>query len=214
MYLITINKYNPSFVWRSIWEAKDVIKEGISWMVGSGEKIDICNQPWLQDVIDPYITSNNQVIQQNKVSSLMRIGDRSWDEKIVKDLFNERDQSCILSTRIHNRLADDRLYWSRGTSGSFSVKSAYRMLRERKPRGNYRENSKFWACMWRIKAPAKILNLVWRVASDVLPTLCSLKQRHVPVVSTYPIYNGVDESTVHALVMCPKATQVLELDYI
>lgn len=79
-------------------------------MVGSGDKIDTCNQPWLEGEINPYITSDNPTIQQNKVKSLMLIGDRSWDEEVVRDLFSERDQRCILSTRMHTRILDDLLY--------------------------------------------------------------------------------------------------------
>lgn len=141
----------------------------------------------------------------------MRIGERSWDEEVIRDLFNERDQRCILSTRVHTRILDDLLYWNREVSGKYSVKSAYRMLQERKPSGNYRANSKFWECMWRIKAPAKVLNLVWRAASDLLPTLGVLKQKNVPVVSMCPVCDGDEETTLHALAMCPKAAQIWSL---
>lgn len=177
-------------------------------MVVSGEKIDICNQPWVQDESNPYITSDNQAFQHNKVSALMAIGDRRWDEEIIRDLFNDRDQRCIFSTRMHNRLTEDTLYWSKETSGTYSVKSAYRMLQEKKPQWNMRDNSELWKTMWRIKAPAKVLNLLWRAASGSLPTLSTLKQRHVSVVSTCPICDGVDETTVHALVTCPRNTHI------
>lgn len=38
---------NPSFVWRSIWEAKQVISAGMRWKIGSGNSVNIVGQPWL-----------------------------------------------------------------------------------------------------------------------------------------------------------------------
>lgn len=38
---------NPSFIWRSIWEARLVIKAGARWKIGNGAKIGILGQPWL-----------------------------------------------------------------------------------------------------------------------------------------------------------------------
>lgn len=47
---------NSSYIWRSIWEAKSVLKDGIRWCIGSGKDVSILNQPWLIDNHIPYIT--------------------------------------------------------------------------------------------------------------------------------------------------------------
>lgn len=62
---------NPSFIWRSVWEAKAVVKEGARWMVGSGNKINIIGQPWLTDAHNPYIISDVKAIRQNIIASIM-----------------------------------------------------------------------------------------------------------------------------------------------
>ncbi|XP_017225038.1 uncharacterized protein LOC108201258 [Daucus carota subsp. sativus] len=83
---------NPSYIWGSIWESKDLIAAGMRWRVGSGEKISIVGQPWLMDSHNPFITSNSKVLRKNKVCSLMVSDHRGWDEDILRDLFNEIDQ--------------------------------------------------------------------------------------------------------------------------
>lgn len=87
---------NSSFIWRSIWEAKDLLKLGVRWHVGAGEKIDILNQPWLMDDSNSYVTSILPVLEESKAESLMQTGTRKWDEDVVTDLFNEHDRRCIL----------------------------------------------------------------------------------------------------------------------
>ncbi|XP_074348990.1 uncharacterized protein LOC141688433 [Apium graveolens] len=61
--------------------------------------------------------------------------------------------------------------------------------------------------MWRIKAPPKVLNLIWRALSGCLPTNVMLQQRHVPVLSICPVCEGENETICHALVLCPVAIQ-------
>jgi len=39
--------HNPSYVWRSIWSAKDVIRRGFQWNIGTSEHIPDWNHPWL-----------------------------------------------------------------------------------------------------------------------------------------------------------------------
>ena len=38
---------NPSYVWRSLLQARDVLLEGSTWKVGSGSSVDIATHKWL-----------------------------------------------------------------------------------------------------------------------------------------------------------------------
>ena len=40
-------KANPSFIWRSIMEAQEVIRMGVIWRVGKGNQVNIWLDPWL-----------------------------------------------------------------------------------------------------------------------------------------------------------------------
>ncbi|XP_063941746.1 uncharacterized protein LOC135149877 [Daucus carota subsp. sativus] len=198
---------NPSFVWRSIWEARSLLRAGARWMVGAGTNISIANQPWLQDEENPYITSSSPSFENNTVASLMTLNDRSWDVEIIRDLFNVRDQQCILRTPIRNSQSEDTIYWCKESSGVFTVKSAYKFLQEQKGVWRRDDNNSLWAKLWRIKAPPKALNLVWRALSFCLPTMVMLSQKRVPVLPSCPVCNGEDETIFHAMVGCPFAAQ-------
>lgn len=65
--------HKPSFIWRSILEAKQLISDGIRWRVGDGSLIYILNQPWLLGDANPYITSPPRTItRQNSCKSYVR----------------------------------------------------------------------------------------------------------------------------------------------
>ena len=45
---------SPSYIWRSILAAQDLIRMGISVRVGSGETVRVIGDPWLPSA-DPYV---------------------------------------------------------------------------------------------------------------------------------------------------------------
>lgn len=109
---------NPSYVWRSIWEAKMVIKAGVRWKVGNGNKVKILNQPWLNDVVNAYVTTEVQSLEQATVAQLLSADGDQCDNEIIEDLFNLRDQQCILNTMVGENSDEDVLYWNEDLSGS------------------------------------------------------------------------------------------------
>lgn len=50
-------------------------------------------------------------------------------------------------------------------SGTYSVKSVYRLLQTQKGAWNTEKNDRIWQQLWGIKAPPKNLNLVWTLES-------------------------------------------------
>lgn len=123
---------NPSYAWRSLWQAKSLIKSGVRWMIGSGEKININKQPWLDNEVNTYITTKSQILDNNTVASLMTNNGREWDEDVIRYLFTKRDQQCIWSTVLNSRREEDKLYWGKEISGNYSVKIVYKLLQNQK----------------------------------------------------------------------------------
>ena len=107
--------------------------------------------------------------------------------------------------------AEDLVYWLYEVHGEYSVRSAYKMLQRQK--GNWREEyvDSVWRKVWRIKAPAKILNLVWRSLAFCLPTVTMLQQKGVRVESICPVCKMEDETVDHAFLRCPIAMQCWRL---
>lgn len=86
--------HNPSFIWRSLMAGKGVVADGVRWKVGSGKDINVLEQSWLSEE-NPYITSVSPSLVNCKICSIMTMDQSGWDEEILRDLFNKRDQMCI-----------------------------------------------------------------------------------------------------------------------
>ena len=47
---------NPSFIWRSVFSAEDIISDGLRRRIGNGENSSVSFDPWLPDEANPFIT--------------------------------------------------------------------------------------------------------------------------------------------------------------
>ncbi|KAM6552927.1 hypothetical protein CsatB_013689 [Cannabis sativa] len=195
---------NPSFVWRSLLEAQDLVRKGTRWCVGSGEDINVLHEPWLPSEEQPFIESTHPGLLGSKVCNLMEVGGGSWDKEILDDLFEERDKKLILDIPLHSTQGRDKLHWIHETSGFYSVKSAYKLLQKVQGRWQQQEDeqTKFWTKFWKLKIPPKVKNLVWRAGRECLPTLKQLRLRRVDVQALCPICRVAEESIEHALLLC------------
>lgn len=198
---------NPSYVWRSIWESNMVIKAGARWKVGNRIKVKILNQPWLNDAVNAYVRTEVQSLEQATVAQLLSADGDQWDNETIEDLFNLRDQQCILNTMVGENSEEDVLSWNEDLSGEYTVKSAYQMLQRQKGLWSTTDNSSLWKSIWRIAAPPKVLNMVWHALSNSLPTRTALDAKCVPVNVICPFCSGNEESILHVLVQCPFADQ-------
>lgn len=97
----------------------------------------------------------------------------------------------------------DKLYWSKKSSGHYTVKSAYRTLQAQKELWSMTDNSNLWKKVWCIKSPPKALNLLRRALSSCLPTNKMLQQKQVAVLGSCPVCEGGNETIFHSLVSCP-----------
>lgn len=119
--------HNPSYVWRSILAAKNVVIQGSRLQVGCGNMIFIGKDPWLPDTNDGFVSSNlNAELAAAPVSSLMVPNQRAWDYDIISDLFNTRDKELILQIPLSSRRNADVWYWLAYSRECYSVRSCYK----------------------------------------------------------------------------------------
>lgn len=192
---------NPSFIWRSIMEAQDIIKKGVGCRVGDGTSISIISDPWLPTENDAFVHTNNEALKNQMVSSLMSPDGNTWDTDLITDIFDSRDSNIILSIPIDKEVKDS-WYWRREKFGNYSVKSAYLLMEEEKNVNVTADNSGFWRTLWNLKIPPKVKNFLWRACTDCLPTRDLLRYRRVQVSPICAVCNVEYESIYHILVLC------------
>uniref|UniRef100_A0A803PBQ1 Reverse transcriptase n=1 Tax=Cannabis sativa TaxID=3483 RepID=A0A803PBQ1_CANSA len=101
---------NPSYIWKSVFEAQELVRVGVRRVVGNGTHINILSNTWLQDDVNPYIESSHPALVGNTVDILMKIDSLEWDEVIVSDVLNERDHDLVLKIPLSSLESDA---WSR-----------------------------------------------------------------------------------------------------
>ena len=118
--------HNPSYVWRSILAAKEVVVQGSRVQVGSSRSISIGKDSWLPDLQDGCVSTNlNEELAAAPVNNLMMPHQRAWDYDVVSDIFNLRDKELILKIPLSSRRAEDVWYWMADSRGCYSVRSCY-----------------------------------------------------------------------------------------
>lgn len=189
---------SPSFVWRSILEAQNVIKEEVACRVDSGGSINVVKDSWLPDTRNPYVSSNNAALENMSLSSILIHEENRWDVDLLYELFNERDVNLILSIPI-NQSEYDVWYWEKERLGHYLVISAYVLIQELKNMNNAGASLKCWKRLRALKIPFKFKHFLWRAVSGCLPPKSRLQQKHVNIKVLYPICNQEIESVAHVL---------------
>lgn len=194
--------HNPSFIWRSVLEVRDVGRMGARRRVGNGEEINIINDPWLPCEDNLRVTCVHPSLVGKNVSTLFETGTLAWDKDLVLDLFNRRDAELISSITLSQSRNKDRWYWSLEKTGLFSVKSAYRYIQSTKEEEVSAAASDFWKRMWKVRVPPKVKHMLWRATTNCLPTKSLLRSRHVSVDEICPLCKVQRETVVHCLINC------------
>ena len=88
---------NPSYVWRSLLTARNIIREGSKWKVGDGRTIGISTHNWLS--YEPVFLGEQQ--HGLMVKDLIDGQTKQWDREKIFDLVAHRTRMEILATHYH-----------------------------------------------------------------------------------------------------------------
>ncbi|XP_058784794.1 uncharacterized protein LOC131659630 [Vicia villosa] len=171
---------NPSFVWRSLWKAKEVLKIGSRWSIGDGRSIKVMHDPWLREKGSRWVGGpQNQDAHELYVKDLFLPNVKQWDVGKVTNLFDHVGAESILKVPLVEEVKEDRLVWQEEQNGEYSVKSGYRIWREKQSSSRDLGVEGNWKKLWSISAPSRAKHLLWRICRGCLPTRIKLQQHHV-----------------------------------
>lgn len=183
-------------------EAQILLKRGARWRLGDGSSIPVLEQPWLADMQNPCITTQNAALQGLTVNSLFKTGTREWDEDILRDMVNDRDREAIQSIVLCRNQYIDTRYWCYEQNGQYTVKSAYKMLQRNLGRWTEDEENKIWRGLWKLQIPEKVKVFLWRALNGCLPTKCNLRTRSIETDEVCPFCRVDKETTAHCFIHC------------
>lgn len=114
---------NPSYIWRSFLQARDIILEGSVWKVGDGAMVEIENHRWLPR---PACFQRDGP-RPRMVGELVDEVTRQWDREKIAYWFEPHTCSDILRITLNNMHAKYALTLKENKSKSFTVKTAYKV---------------------------------------------------------------------------------------
>ena len=98
---------NPSYVWRSLLAARDLIKEGSQWQVGDGSYIEVSTHKWL--TLKPIFLG--EVRPNLLVKDLIDGATGQWDRDKVFDLFAYKTRIEILQVPLSRLSCPQETNW-------------------------------------------------------------------------------------------------------
>ena len=171
----------PSYVWRSLMTAKEMIEVGSRWIIGNGGKVNIWRDKWLPSPDSFKVNSPQR--HNTKVVKVARLIDRepgTWKAELIREIFLSHKANSILSIPLSPRLPEDSKVWAWSKIGLFTVRSAYKvslkLLKKTsltRTMGDCSDKAKvaqFWKALWKLNCPNKIKHFLWRACREILPS--------------------------------------------
>lgn len=114
------------------------------------------------------------------VSDLFVPGMYFWDVPVVREVFSDDDAKRILNIVIPPTGVPDSITWHYDRSGSYIVRSAYRLGLSlvTSPTADRPDG---WARLWSLQIPSKVKMCVWRICKGFMPNRVELRRRHLLV---------------------------------
>jgi hypothetical protein len=217
---------NPSQIWRSLCEGRDMLKLGLIRRIGDDLTTNIWTDNWIprDHILKPICCVHNpdEVDTPLLVSELICPVNRKWKKEVLEQHFLPMDVEAILQIPISFIRQSDFWSWHYDDKGMFSVRSAYKMILDTKRRReNYFDgiaeqsssevDEKGWKSLWGIKVPSKVRIFAWRLARASLPTGEVRAHRNMTNTHICSICNAATDDWRHSLLECNMAASVWAL---
>ncbi|KAK9716250.1 hypothetical protein RND81_06G221100 [Saponaria officinalis] len=205
---------NPSYTWRSIWGACEVLNLGIRKRIENGLSTRIWSDPWVPGTQSRRIISPNNGVPETLVSELLDDVEGGWNVAKVRSLFLPFEQERVLNIRISESRPNDIWCWDPERNGIYSVRSAYRVLRDENSGGieasDNSEDKWLWNQVWAMPVLPRIKVFFWQLCNESIPTKKNLASRLSTMDTLCPMCHTQEESCIHLLRGCGWAGRVWE----
>lgn len=167
-FFVVKKSSSSSLAWKGILDSRNIIQEGIRWIVGDGNSICFWSFNWafpfpLLNLIPA--SSRNSIDWDLKVSHFIK--DSSWNrEELLKyislDIVNK-----ICAIPLPPKISQDKMVWGFSGNGAFSVKSASDIQSQHAPSHS---RSKLLQIIRNLNIPPKVRVFSWQLIRNRLRT--------------------------------------------
>ncbi|XP_074313641.1 uncharacterized protein LOC141648829 [Silene latifolia] len=195
---------NPSYTWRSIWEAKQVLESGMRRRVGDGLSTRIWKDPWIPStqtkrVISPRGNNDEEML----VVELLNADGRSWNSQKVRSLFLPFEQERVMNIKWSSVNSCDIWCWDAEKHGIYSVPTAYKLLMNgfvwEEGQSNVQREKQLWNSIWKMLIWPCIKVFFSQLMSNALPTRANLVSPMKHDDDACPVCDAKTETVVHLL---------------
>jgi hypothetical protein len=87
----------PSYAWRSIFSAKDLLTEDLVWRIVNGFYVKIWGDKWLPTQSSFAVQSPRKVLTENAtVSELIDPNTKWWNTQLIVEIFISKEENIIV----------------------------------------------------------------------------------------------------------------------
>ncbi|PKA64058.1 Putative ribonuclease H protein [Apostasia shenzhenica] len=224
--------FSPSYIWQSIWQAKNVISKGLMWRVGNERRINIWHDKWIPRRWEFKIFTQPKFLPKEAIVNLIiNPTSKSWDNETLHQAFDIADIKEILCIPLGDINAPDTRIWAFNPSGSYSVRSGYHFIQQLRSHTSlhipgeqttYRTVSSStstphgsWKNIWNLQVPSKVRLFTWRLLKNFIPSFSNLcNRRMIDCIPHCLICGKEPENSAHIFGNCPIAATVWSLAHI
>ncbi|GAU19427.1 hypothetical protein TSUD_76710 [Trifolium subterraneum] len=200
--------YNPSFAWRSIWKARQILLHECRWRIGSGDRVRVMYDPWLRGNGDRWVTSPQvECVYDLLVKDLLLENYKACDIAKIHNLFLGPVVEEIIATPLISSVKEDKVVWDEERNGCYYVKSGYNLAMRCIFRSDRHHVEGNWNDIWETQSPHKTRHLLWRLRRGCLSTQVRLTQHYVDCELSCPVCDDEVEDDIHVFFGCVAARE-------
>lgn len=145
---------NATNVWKRMWHIRDNVEPYLHWIIGRGD-IDISLDKWM-DI-------NLPLLNERVLVKTLSINEKEINIEYVTSLLGTMSCDLIKQEKVSLSIDEDKLCWSKTSSGNFTIKSAWKVIRQI---GLHNFTYKY---VWHPHRPLKISVFVWKLLHNAIP---------------------------------------------
>lgn len=203
-----------SYIWKAVLDALDVIRSGLAWDIGKGDRFCIGRDPWPgsgeEHILPPTLVDR---LEQSNVLFLSQVGNplgsticyQGWKSGdslgLDEEHFRVWDIYLGALRRAHIRLSyfEGTLVWDLSADGIYRPKEGYIALCA--DRFSIDPKSRWWG-LWKLHCAMKEKFLWWLIMENKVPTWDFLQNRSFVGLSRCCLCTSEVESVQHFFLEC------------